>query len=194
MELTLQNHRWVTSSPSVRIEAALTSHFTGTPYVESPVQRNSSFSSNVGYSNQPSSLYNESINSGYASGPSPSLSPNNDQHAQKTDYLREQEFYQQRRPSIGLPNPSEMLHTLAEGSPGEITELAPEDGGEYWEDEEEDENRFINYSMLSHMAVQLRDKVPRGTHVKGSIPYPRAFTGKDIVVSNFKFDQGSLTS
>ncbi|TRM58720.1 CNH domain-containing protein [Schizophyllum amplum] len=27
----------------------------------------------------------------------------------------------------------------------------------------------------------LRDKVPRGTHVKGSIPYPRAFTGKDIV-------------
>ncbi|KAF8902367.1 Dbl-like domain-containing protein [Gymnopilus junonius] len=29
--------------------------------------------------------------------------------------------------------------------------------------------------------MQLRDKVPRGTHVKGSIPYPRAFTGKDIV-------------
>ncbi|KAJ6607025.1 CNH domain-containing protein [Mycena sp. CBHHK59/15] len=56
------------------------------------------------------------------------------------------------------------------------------DGG-YWEDEEEDddENRFVNFSLLSHIAVQLRDKVPRGTHVKGSIPYPRAFTGKDIV-------------
>ncbi|KAK0214906.1 CNH domain-containing protein [Armillaria fumosa] len=51
----------------------------------------------------------------------------------------------------------------------------------YWEDEEEDENIFVNFSLLSHIAVQLRDKVPRGTHVKGSIPYPRAFTGKDIV-------------
>ncbi|KAF9454366.1 Dbl homology domain-containing protein [Macrolepiota fuliginosa MF-IS2] len=27
----------------------------------------------------------------------------------------------------------------------------------------------------------LRDKVLRGTHVKGSIPYPNAFTGKDVV-------------
>ncbi|KAL0953934.1 hypothetical protein HGRIS_005098 [Hohenbuehelia grisea] len=53
---------------------------------------------------------------------------------------------------------------------------------EYWEDEdEEDESRFVNFSLLSHIAVRLRDKVPRGTHVKGSIPYPRAFTGKDIV-------------
>jgi hypothetical protein len=54
------------------------------------------------------------------------------------------------------------------------------------EEEEEsvddDERRFINPSLLSHLAVQLRDQVPRGTHVKGSIPYPRAFTGKDIVV------------
>ena len=58
---------------------------------------------------------------------------------------------------------------------------------DFWEDEdEEDESRFVNYALLSHMAVQLRDKVPRGTHVKGSIPYPRAFTGKDIVVSNYR--------
>ena len=61
-------------------------------------------------------------------------------------------------------------------------ELHDEDDGEYWEDDEEDESRFINFSLLSHIAVQLRDKVPRGTHVKGSIPYPHAFTGKDIVV------------
>ncbi|KAF8166590.1 Dbl-like domain-containing protein [Mycena galopus ATCC 62051] len=60
-----------------------------------------------------------------------------------------------------------------------------DDGDEYWdeEEEEEDETRFINFSLLSHVAVQFRDKVPRGTHVKGSIPYPRAFTGKDIVTT-----------
>ncbi|KAF9269276.1 Dbl domain-containing protein [Marasmius fiardii PR-910] len=59
-----------------------------------------------------------------------------------------------------------------------------EDGGEnFWggSDVSEDESRFVNHSLLSHLAVQLKDKVPRGTHVKGSIPYPRAFTGKDIV-------------
>ncbi|KIY49932.1 Dbl homology domain-containing protein, partial [Fistulina hepatica ATCC 64428] len=44
-----------------------------------------------------------------------------------------------------------------------------------------DPEQFINFSLLSHLSVLLRDKVPRGTHVKGSIPYPRAFTGKDIV-------------
>ncbi|KAF8159386.1 CNH domain-containing protein [Crassisporium funariophilum] len=57
---------------------------------------------------------------------------------------------------------------------------------ELHEEEEEDifdddERRFINLSLLSNLAVQLRDKVPRGTHVKGSVPYPRAFTGKDVV-------------
>lgn len=49
--------------------------------------------------------------------------------------------------------------------------------------EEDDPMRYVNWALLSHIAVRLRDKVPRGTHVKGSIPYPRAFTGKDIVVS-----------
>ncbi|KAJ7282099.1 Dbl domain-containing protein [Mycena rebaudengoi] len=51
-----------------------------------------------------------------------------------------------------------------------------DDAEAYWEDEDEedDETRFVNFSLLSHIAVQLRDKVPRGTHVKGSIPYPRA--------------------
>lgn len=46
----------------------------------------------------------------------------------------------------------------------------------------EEETRFVNFALLSNLAVLLRDKVPRGTHVKGSVPYPRAFTGKDIVV------------
>lgn len=42
-------------------------------------------------------------------------------------------------------------------------------------------DEFANFALLSHIAVRLRDKVPRGTHVKGSVPYPKAFTGKDIV-------------
>jgi len=62
-------------------------------------------------------------------------------------------------------------------------ELHQEDWDEWGpaDPEELDENRFVNFSLLSHISVQLRDKVPRGTHVKGSIPYPRAFTGRDIV-------------
>ncbi|TFK39742.1 CNH domain-containing protein [Crucibulum laeve] len=88
-------------------------------------------------------------------------------------------------PSGGMVRrPTDMLRTLADYD-AEGVPLEPDvDGeGEYWEDEEEeeDENRFVNFSLLSHMAVQLRDKVPRGTQVKGNIPYPRAFTGKDIV-------------
>lgn len=50
-------------------------------------------------------------------------------------------------------------------------------------DEVEEEDRFVNLALLSHLAVRLRDKVPRGTHVKGGIPYSRAFTGRDVVVS-----------
>lgn len=87
-------------------------------------------------------------------------------------------------PSNLLRNPSDMLRTLGDYGPRGPLELHDEAEDEYWEDEEDDdESRFVNFSLLSHMAVQLRDKVPRGTHVKGSIPYPRAFTGKDIVVS-----------
>lgn len=50
---------------------------------------------------------------------------------------------------------------------------------------DEDVRQFINPSLLSNLAVQLHDNVPRGTHVKGSVPYPRAFTGKDVVVCMF---------
>lgn len=86
-------------------------------------------------------------------------------------------------PPRGLDrNPSEMLRNLASYAPKGPLELHDEVEDGYWEEEEEeDENRFVNLSLLSHLAVQLRDKVPRGTHVKGSVPYPRAFTGKDIV-------------
>ena len=57
---------------------------------------------------------------------------------------------------------------------------------EYYSDEESLDS-FVNFSLLSNIAVWMRDQVPRGTHVKGSIPYPRAFTGKDIVVCTFFF-------
>ncbi|CCM02646.1 uncharacterized protein FIBRA_04750 [Fibroporia radiculosa] len=64
---------------------------------------------------------------------------------------------------------------LHSGDWDEEDDFYDEDGSE------ENDDRFFNPALLSHIAVRLRDKVPRGTHVKGSIPYPKAFTGKDIV-------------
>lgn len=51
------------------------------------------------------------------------------------------------------------------------------------EDEEEPEMNFFNPALLSHVSVQLRDRVERGRHVKGGIPWPHSFTGRDLVVS-----------
>lgn len=61
-----------------------------------------------------------------------------------------------------------------------------DDDDDYYSDEESLDS-YVNFSLLSNIAVWMRDQVPRGTHVKGSIPYPRAFTGKDIVVCTFFF-------
>lgn len=81
------------------------------------------------------------------------------------------------------PNEIDRLTTLK--GPLELHNEEGDDEIDWFEDESEgeDDSRFVNFSLLSHIAVRLRDRVPRGTHVKGSIPYPRAFTGKDIVVS-----------
>ncbi|KAF8075178.1 CNH domain-containing protein [Lyophyllum atratum] len=79
-------------------------------------------------------------------------------------------------PSNLIRRPTELLREMRG-----MLELHDDIEDEYWDEEEEEPDRFVNFSLLSHLAVQLRDKVPRGTHVKGSIPYPRAFTGKDIV-------------
>lgn len=85
-------------------------------------------------------------------------------------------------PAPGPSKHNDMLSSISDVKGKAALELHLEDDdAEFWE-EEEDPNRFVNFSLLSHISVQLRDKVPRGTHVKGSIPYPRAFTGKDIVV------------
>ena len=78
----------------------------------------------------------------------------------------------------------DLVRTVADlKRPLELHDNYPEEDDFYEEDPSEDgDDRFFNPALLSHIAVRLRDKVPRGTHVKGSIPYPRAFTGKDIVV------------
>ena len=79
------------------------------------------------------------------------------------------------------------------GSPGGALPDQEDEDDEYFTDSDDpDPDRFVNFSLLSHLAVRLRDKVPRGTHVKSSIPYPRAFTGKDIVVCHHVFDARHL--
>ena len=70
----------------------------------------------------------------------------------------------------------------AGSSGGALADQDDEDDEYFTDSDDPDPDRFVNFSLLSHLAVRLRDKVPRGTHVKSSIPYPRAFTGKDIVV------------
>lgn len=80
----------------------------------------------------------------------------------------------------------DLVRTVADiKRPLELHDNYPEEDDFYEDDPSEDgDDRFFNPALLSHIAVRLRDKVPRGVHVKGSIPYPRAFTGKDIVVSS----------
>lgn len=79
---------------------------------------------------------------------------------------------------------SDMEHMMATKGPLGLHDEEGDLDIDWVDDESEgDDSRFVNFSLLSHIAVRLRDKVPRGTHVKGSIPYPQAFTGKDIVVS-----------
>ncbi|KAJ6573535.1 kinase-like domain-containing protein [Mycena vulgaris] len=89
-------------------------------------------------------------------------------------------------PSNVSRSPTDLLQVISNYNENDRRPLELHDDAEeeYWDDEEEtDPTRFINLSLLSHIAVHFRDKVPRGTHVKGSIPYPRAFTGKDVVTT-----------
>ncbi|KAH9479303.1 Rho1 guanine nucleotide exchange factor 1 [Psilocybe cubensis] len=79
-------------------------------------------------------------------------------------------------PSNLIRNPTQLIQQIARFQSTHL-ELHEKEGDPF----DEDDRRFINPALLSHLAVQLRDKVTRDTHVKGSIPYPRSFTGKDIV-------------
>lgn len=57
---------------------------------------------------------------------------------------------------------------------------------ETWQEEEEepevDESRFFNCSLMSEMAVQLKDRVVKGRHTKAGIAWVGSFTGRDVVV------------
>lgn len=57
------------------------------------------------------------------------------------------------------------------------------DDVEVEEEEEENEMNFFNPSLLSHVSVQLKDRVERNSHVKGGIAWQASFTGRDLVVS-----------
>jgi hypothetical protein len=73
--------------------------------------------------------------------------------------------------------------SLAEG--GEEGGYFEEEYEDDYEEEAEEQNEmnFFSPSLLSHVSVQLRDRVERDSHIKGGIPWPQSFTGRDIIVS-----------
>jgi hypothetical protein len=102
-----------------------------------------------------------------------------------------------RPPARWVQNKLFLHQSHAEGREGEFNpDMA---GDSYWDgdldgdgmyrDEEEDsveeenEMNFFMPSLESHVAVQLRDRVERNTHIKGGISWPASFTGRDVVVS-----------
>ncbi|KAF8887321.1 CNH domain-containing protein [Infundibulicybe gibba] len=152
--------------------------YAASPEVLSPYDTNlaRSASSQSGFFMQPPAQYASSQRSA-------SINRGNSAGSYVSQTASDKYFGYDLGPSEMVRRPTDILHALADYTPRGPLELHDEADGEYWEDDEEDESRFVNFSLLSHIAVQLRDKVPRGTHVKGSIPYPRAFTGKDIVLA-----------
>ncbi|KAG5643354.1 hypothetical protein DXG03_001036 [Asterophora parasitica] len=152
--------------------------------------RSGSNSSQVGYLNKPLSA-TSGYNSDHSAGPSSSMThvnpppppPPPPKHYRQATLQDSGNLHSDAGARLER-HPSDMLRTLANyenhQTPLELHEEQPLD--EYWEDEEdEDENRFINFSLLSHIAVQLRDKVPRSNHTKGGVDYDRTFTGKEVV-------------
>ncbi|KIK53944.1 hypothetical protein GYMLUDRAFT_49117 [Collybiopsis luxurians FD-317 M1] len=131
---------------------------TGTSYA-SPTSYNPSSSSAFPISNTNS---NTPTNTNYPGNPS-NLNPNTNSYYSSSD---------PNNPN----NPNNLNNTNTNSYYDEYEYYDEDDASSY-----DDPSRFVNFSLLSHIAVQLKDKVPRGTHVKGSIPYPGAFTGKDVV-------------
>lgn len=104
-----------------------------------------------------------------------------------------------RPPARWVQNKLFLHQSHAEGR--EAGEFDPESAADsYWDDdmdedgmyrddvdgseEEENEMNFFMPSLESHVAVQLRDRVERNTHIKGGIAWPASFTGRDVVVRN----------
>ena len=72
------------------------------------------------------------------------------------------------------------------GEDGQVDGYFDEEFEEEYDEEEAEEQNEMNFfspSLLSHVSVQLRDRVERNSHIKGGIPWPKSFTGRDIVVS-----------
>ncbi|KAG6829150.1 hypothetical protein H0H92_005555 [Tricholoma furcatifolium] len=135
---------------------------------------------NDGYSTAPSSALSHK-----PSPPLPPLAPLPPDSYRQPQHLDDNYLYSDSTANLER-HPSDMLRTLADYGPRDTAGVASRDSQapeeEYWEDEDdEDESRFINHSLLSHMAVQLRDKISRADHTKGGVQYDEAFTGKDIV-------------
>ncbi|PWN53390.1 hypothetical protein IE53DRAFT_404637 [Violaceomyces palustris] len=62
-------------------------------------------------------------------------------------------------------------------------EGADDVGSAAWRERFDDVNSsgHLDLSLLSNLAILLRDHVPRNTQIKGSIEYPHSFTGRDVV-------------
>lgn len=88
-------------------------------------------------------------------------------------------------PGTKIPIPLEGDHPRDQGSDREYAE----DGEFYYPGG--DESALVDFALLSHLAVRLRDHVPRGV-VKGRMPYPRAFTGMDLLVSGIELAYDSV--
>ncbi|OAX37661.1 Dbl-like domain-containing protein [Rhizopogon vinicolor AM-OR11-026] len=125
--------------------------------------------------------YNETLDGGSTTKGGPSILTREESHGfpsagPSTLYLDSGSGFQAG--NVSLPaRPS-----VYSGAPEPLGELL-KDEDDFFDSDSDDPNsdRFVNFSLLSHLAVRLRDKVPRGTHVKSCIPFPCAFTGKDIV-------------
>ncbi|KAG6808908.1 hypothetical protein H0H92_002394 [Tricholoma furcatifolium] len=112
------------------------------------------------------------------------------------DHYRKKPQFHEEYPYANLgsdvdKSPSNILRRLAGGdSPvdsfSQLTEEQP-----YLLDEDDEHGyhgslfslMMVHVSLLSHLAIQLKDKIPRTTHTKGGIQYDHTFTGKDIITT-----------
>ncbi len=157
---------------------------------DTALRPSSSLATTVDRGNSAGSYVSKSSDGGWSTSGPPSIAPTFQGASSQQSYLQAQDMY--RAPSLQGPIASsstwrdpDLLRTVQDiKRPLELHDNYADNEDDFYEEDpsEDGDDRFFNPALLSHIAVRLRDKVPRGTHVKGSIPYPRAFTGKDTVV------------
>ncbi|KAI0741874.1 hypothetical protein C8Q80DRAFT_1196778 [Daedaleopsis nitida] len=149
----------------------------------------SSLATTVDRGNSVGSYVSKGSDGGWSTSTPPSIAPTFQQRPSQQSYFGNVDVYtaapsMQPVASSSTWRDPDLVRTVQDiKRPLEIHDGYTEDDDEFYEEDpsEDGDDRFFNPALLSHIAVRLRDKVPRGTHVKGSIPYPRAFTGKDVV-------------